>query len=48
MGAKTAAIATMTVRQILTNHGMLVGEYPGAPRGPDTLVGRVGVPANFC
>ena len=48
-GAKTAAIMKMTVRKILTNHGMLAGEHPGpgAPRGPDTIVGRGGVPANF-
>ena len=28
-------------KKLLTNHGMLVGEHPGAPSGPDTIVGRV-------
>jgi hypothetical protein len=41
-GAKMAAIATMTVRNILTNHGMLAGKHPGVPHGPDTNVGRGG------
>jgi hypothetical protein len=46
-GAETVAIVTMTVRKMLTNHGMLVGEHPGEHLGPDTIVGRGGVPVNF-
>ena len=46
MGAKVVAIATMTAKKNLTNHGVLTG-HPGAPRGPYTIVERGGVPANF-
>ena len=47
MGAKVVAIATMTAKKNLTNHGVLAGKHPGAPRGPYTIVERGGVPANF-
>ncbi len=35
------AIVVMMVNKILRKHGMLSGEHPGVPRGPDTIVGRV-------
>ncbi len=47
-GAKMVAITAMRVKIILTNHGMLAGKHPGAPHSLDTIVGRGGVPANFC
>jgi len=45
-GAKTEAIAMMTERNKFPNRGMLAGEHPGVPCGPDTIVERGGVPAN--
>jgi hypothetical protein len=46
-GAEVAAIAMMTAKKKLTNHGVLAGKKPGAPRVPYTIVERGGVPANF-
>jgi hypothetical protein len=46
-GAKMVAIAAMRVKIILTNHGMLAGKHPGAPRSPDTIVGRGGGACKF-
>ena len=46
VGAKKMVIGTMMANK-KTNHGVLEGKHLGEPRGPGTIVGRGGMPANF-
>ena len=47
-GAEAVTIAMMTAFFFVTNQELLTGEHPGALRGPDTIVGKRGVPEIFC
>jgi hypothetical protein len=46
-GCQTGSECNNDNEKKMTNHGILMSKHPGMPCGPDTIVGKGGVPAKY-